>query len=119
MCKSPSDFSWGQLLHYFQLVKVNKFQKYDFGFFNQRIYGKSSPPQYDLTQVSAPVAIFHSDADLLTANVDVQNLKSQLSKVVLVQHLDASEGFDHLDYVWAKDVATVVYAALLNLIQSY
>ncbi len=83
------------------------------------MYGQSSPPQYDLTQVSAPVALFHSDTDLTTANVDVQILKSQLSNLVFVQHLDASVAFSHLDYIWAKDVVEIVYVDLFNLIKDY
>jgi len=119
MCHTPSDFAWGQFLHYTQLVKVDKFQKYDFGSLNEQMYGESSPPQYDLTKVSARVALFHSDADLITTAVDVHKLKSQLKRVVHVQHLNASMEFNHIDYVWATDVAQIVYAVVLKLIEGY
>lgn len=119
MCYTPTDFSWGQFLHYTQLVKVDKFQKYDFGSRNKQIYRQTTPPQYNISQISAPVALFYSDADLTTVNVDVQKLKSQLRNVVYEQQLDASEDFNHLDYVWGKDVAQIVYAALLNLLKDY
>lgn len=100
-------------------MKVDKFQKYDFESLNEQMYGQPSPPQYDLTQISAPVALFYSDADLITASTDVQNLISQLSNLVFEQRLDASVAFDHVDYVWAKDVAQIVYADLLDLIEDY
>jgi len=119
LCKSPSDYAWGQYTQYVQLAGVDAFQKYDFHWQNPMKYGQSSPPQYDLTKVRAPVALFHSGGDDMTADPDVQNLKSRLSNCVFEQHLDASLDFDHLDYIWAEDVREIVYDDLINLIQNY
>jgi len=119
VCHSPADFAWGQFVQFVQHAKVDKFQKYDFKFRNQQKYGQSSPPEYDVTQISAPVALFHSDGDIVTNNVDTQKLKSQLSNCVFEQHLNASLDFYHMDYVWGKDVNEIVYPDLFNLIKNY
>jgi len=122
LCHSPVGYAWGQLLQYLQHSVVDKFQKYDFGSItNQQEYGQSSPPQYDLSNVSAPVALYHSDGDLLTNIVDVQKLISELVNSIPIrdQRIPANIQFNHLDWVWGKDVYELVYSDVINLIKDY
>jgi len=44
----PSTVSTQTGFHYFQIIKSGKFSMYDHGRWNSRIYGTSSPPNYDL-----------------------------------------------------------------------
>lgn len=121
MCHTPDNFAWGQYLHYAQLKGVDAFQKYDFGSDNrnQQIYGQPTPPQYDISQVTANVALYRSGSDLVAADVDVQKLIAQLPTLISDEYLDASYNFNHLDYVFGKDVNQLVYAHLINLIKDY
>lgn len=119
-CKSPADFSWGQFTQYAQLAKFDEFQKYDYHWLiNLAKYGQLTPPAYDITKITAPTALFYSDSDVTTNIIDIQRLKSKLFSLVYEQRLPASLGFNHLDYVWAKDVRQIVYNDLINLIKLY
>lgn len=98
-------------------MKVNKFQKYDFKSLNLIKYGQGTPPQYNLSNVSVPVALFWSEADSLTQPLDVEKLKMELgNNVFFEQRLPASENFNHVDYVWAKDAFEMVYSVVMNKI---
>lgn len=45
-----------------------EFQQYDYGKkTNQKIYGSNKPPKYDLSKISAPVAMYYGLNDLLAA----------------------------------------------------
>jgi hypothetical protein len=51
-------------------LSAGKFRQYDYGIRrNKKIYGKSTPPEYDLRKVTAPVALHYSANDMLAAIV--------------------------------------------------
>lgn len=65
---TPAGASRHQLVHYGQEVNSGKFRMFDFGFFGNRArYGSSSPPDYKLSNVNAPVALHYGDNDWLAA----------------------------------------------------
>lgn len=65
---TPAGASVNQLVHYGQEVNSGKFRMYDYGFFgNRKRYGSSSPPNYDLKNIDAPVALHFSDNDWMAA----------------------------------------------------
>lgn len=73
---TPAGASRHQLVHYGQEVNSKKFRMFDFGFFGNRArYGSSSPPDYQLSNVNAPVALHYGDNDWLAA-VRVSSLLS-------------------------------------------
>ena len=50
------------------LPSVDKFQLYDYGKSkNKRKYGSIQPPQYNLTQITAPVYLFYAQDDPITS----------------------------------------------------
>lgn len=51
--------------HYIQLTKSGKFQQYDYGEENVKHYNSSTPPEYDIRKVTAPIHLYHATADLL------------------------------------------------------
>lgn len=54
-----------QLLHYIQLYKSGKFQRFDYENLNHFHYGKIFPPEYELKNVTAPAYLYHAEEDLL------------------------------------------------------
>lgn len=44
----------------------NKFAHYDFGKDNLKIYGQSTPPEYDIKKITVPVYIVYSVGDWAT-----------------------------------------------------
>lgn len=55
-----------QMEHYIQLTKSGKFEQYDYGEKKNVLhYGSSTPPQYDLKNVTASIYLYHAAEDLL------------------------------------------------------
>ncbi|KAJ2951720.1 hypothetical protein O0L34_g13885 [Tuta absoluta] len=115
----PSTFSIKQLIHYGQLVKSAKFQRYDYGADrNMAMYGSEQPPDYPVEKISTPVALFYSMNDWASTYKDVLILKDKLPNVVDFYKVPFDK-WAHLDYLWAKDVKVLVYDRLLELLQRY
>jgi lysosomal acid lipase/cholesteryl ester hydrolase len=54
-----------QLIHYIQLYKSGKFQRFDYESHNHYHYGISVPPEYELKNVTVPTYLYHAEEDLL------------------------------------------------------
>lgn len=68
MENTPAGSSVKQVLHYSQLINSAKFRMYDYGFAKNLVkYGQMTPPEYDLSSVTAPVYLHYSDNDWLCA----------------------------------------------------
>lgn len=52
-----------QFLHYKQIIETNRFEMYDYGAENLKIYGRSTPPEYDLKKVVTPAYIYYGEYD--------------------------------------------------------
>lgn len=52
------------------MIAVEKFQAYDYGYFdNYKQYRQFTPPIYDLTKVIAPLTLFYGANDVLALKV--------------------------------------------------
>ena len=66
---APAGTSTKTLIHYAQEITSGRFQAYDYGSTkNQQYYNSSMPPDYDLTKVQVPVALFTADNDWLASS---------------------------------------------------
>ena len=118
----PAGASVNCFLHFFQLVKQNRtrpvFQKFDYGAsVNQKVYGQSTPPVYNLGNIKIPVSLFIGTKDPLGDMQDNEILYNDLiSKGVKVnRHFFTNWG--HLTFLWMKD-ATELFAALKKELHS-
>ncbi|XP_012537855.1 lipase 3 isoform X3 [Monomorium pharaonis] len=116
----PASTATKQLVHYAQLIKSGtfffsgKFKQYDHGILkNLKVYGSLNPPTYDLSKVKTPTHLYYSENDWLSNVKDVEKLYSQLSNPS-GKTLIANKNFNHVDYMWAKDVKKLVYDLILN-----
>ena len=116
MGHSPAGASTMQMIHFGQVTRAWLFRKFDFGALNFQHYGQLYPPLYDLSKVRAPVFIYHSTNDWMAAPADVELLNSQLPNVYL-KYLVPLTAFNHLDFVWAINVRSLVYNRLLQSIR--
>uniref|UniRef100_A0A183FA35 DDE_Tnp_1_7 domain-containing protein n=1 Tax=Heligmosomoides polygyrus TaxID=6339 RepID=A0A183FA35_HELPZ len=70
LCHIPAATSTKNLLHWVQVVKSRKLQKFDYGEEgNIREYGEKTPPVYDLRKIRTPTYLYWSKDDIL-ADVD-------------------------------------------------
>ena len=65
--------------------QTDKFCRYDFGpEKNLEIYGQEEPPEYDVTQITAPVALYWSDNDWLAEPVVIMNRSLFVNLVIIL-----------------------------------
>ncbi|XP_044735400.1 lipase 3-like [Chrysoperla carnea] len=115
----PAGASVRQLFHYAQGVKSGKFQQYDFNFIkNYKKYKQFSPPEYNLSRITAPISLIYSENDLLTAPKDVKILSTKLQNLVELNRVNQTS-FNHLDFLWAINVVGLVYNHVFDLLQNY
>ncbi|XP_050085818.1 lipase 1-like [Anopheles aquasalis] len=113
---TPAGAATKQVVHFAQGVRSKRFQHYNYGKVkNLVIYGKISPPEYNLTQITVPIMIYYGLNDLLAAPDDVHRLAASLPNLqqkVQVNHAR----FNHLDFLLANDVRTLLYDGLIERI---
>ncbi|ETN61958.1 lipase 1 precursor [Anopheles darlingi] len=113
---TPAGAATKQVVHFAQGVRSKRFMHYDYGKLrNLGIYGKMSPPEYNLTQISVPIVMYYGLNDLLAAPQDVHRLAvslPNLQQLVQVNH----DRFNHLDFLLANDVRPLLYEGLIERI---
>lgn len=103
-----------QFFHYGQLIRSHRFCQFDYGVENNlNIYNRSTPPDYNLKNCMARVAIIYADQDTLAAAEDVRRLPKKLPNVV-VTHRVNNDTFNHIDFIWATDAKELVYDYIIE-----
>lgn len=105
------------IVHWFQMIQHNKFQMFDDLMYNATPdnYSGYALPHYPLRNIRTPVACFCGGRDTLpqTANLLASLPKD---KKVLVH---SEEKYEHLDFMWAKDVSQKIYPKILTLMEKH
>lgn len=105
-------------VHLGQEVKSGLFRQYDHGWFkNLWKYRRTSPPEYNLKNVKAPIALYYSKNDWLATYEDVERLIPRLPNVkksYLVPH----EKFNHLDFLWGTQAPQLLYKEIIKNMKS-
>ncbi|XP_055546085.1 lipase 3-like [Wyeomyia smithii] len=115
----PAGSSTRQLMHYGQEMLSGQFRQYDHGKIkNCFVYGRAEPPVYNLTDVTAPVALHYGANDYLAQEGDVQRLAKELPNLVECFRIE-SDAFNHMDFLIAKDVNKLLYDRLISNIEKY
>lgn len=115
----PSGASIKQFAHYGQGLLSEDFRKFDYGSAeNLKRYGVTVAPRYALDRIVAPVSLFYSDADWLAHPSDVNRLRKRLSNVVDMYKIPYKQ-FNHVDFLFAKDVKTLVYKRLQKMLSLF
>ncbi|XP_031783474.1 lipase 3-like [Nasonia vitripennis] len=121
----PAGASVNQFVHYAQIIKSGHFRQFDYGLKgNLARYHKLVPPSYNLKNVKAPVSLHYSTNDWLSDAMckffrkDVEKLHSKLPNPIgkfRVVH----EKFNHLDYLYAKDIKMLLYDKIMSIMTRY
>lgn len=111
----PSGASTKQLVHYGQEIVSGEFQKFDYGAEkNTQMYNSTVPPKYHVERVTSPVALFYSIQDWFSNVTDVDVLRKTLPNVIDAYEVPDKK-FNHLDFIFAKDLKTLIYSRLSEL----
>jgi len=117
MHHTPAGASSRTLLHYAQEINSGIFEGYDWGSKkkNEQHHGTATPPVYDLKDVTTPLAIHWGDNDWLAVPADVIRVIMEIPNILPgMNHEVDYATWNHLDFLWAKDVDIYVYNNLLE-----
>ncbi|KAG5897708.1 hypothetical protein JTB14_007546 [Gonioctena quinquepunctata] len=105
----PGGSSIKGIKHLAQETDSGFFRQYDYGLMeNRKTYNSSTPPSYDLSKVTVPVALHFAKNDWLVAVSDKERLVADLGKNVVEDRLVGFEKFNHMDYILDKDASSTV-----------
>ncbi|XP_043662469.1 lipase 1 [Drosophila teissieri] len=111
----PGGANIKQAVHYLQLQKSDRFCQYEYEpKENHKLYGRSTPPDYRLERISAPVALYYGSNDYLAAVEDVQRLAKVLPNVV-ENHLYRK--WNHMDMIWGISARRSIQPRILQVMQ--
>lgn len=113
----PAGSSTKTLVHFSQEVTSGKFRQYDYGHRkNLLIYNTTEPPEYNLANITVPIALFYADNDWLASSLDVKRLYSLLPNILDLYRVPFPK-FNHVDFLWGKDAPELVYKRLLKIMK--
>lgn len=115
---APAGASTKEFIHYGQEVNSHRFRQFDYGFVgNLQRYHQMSPPDYDISNIRAPVAIYYAEADSLSTPKDVYTLLGQLPNVI-ESYLVPHKKFNHIDFMWGIDAPKLLFKHLIETMRS-
>lgn len=115
----PSGTSYKNMIHMAQLYETGRFAKFDYGAErNVEVYGKVTPPEYDLRRVSAPVALFWSEADALVPAEHMTFLRDTLPNLVLDFRVP-DDRFSHQEFAIGVTAREAVYDGLVDAMRRF
>ncbi|XP_078361671.1 gastric triacylglycerol lipase-like isoform X2 [Oculina patagonica] len=110
---TPAGTSVRDMVHFAQMTLSNKFQMYNFGSAekNREHYGQDTPPLYNVSAMTVPVALYWAQNDWLADPTDVRALLPLLPNKMYDKYI---ENWDHLDFIWGLDAAKIVYNDIIK-----
>ncbi|TMW47666.1 hypothetical protein DOY81_007256 [Sarcophaga bullata] len=115
----PAGCNIKQVKHYLQLVANNRFCQYDHGMQeNKKRYGHTTPPEYPLKLVTAPIGLYYAYNDFLSSEVDVKRLAKMLPNVV-EDSLYPYRKWNHMTVIWGIDARELAHKRMLELMKNY
>lgn len=115
----PAGGSLGQFVHFAQVYKTGQFRQYDHGVrLNTRLYGRSQPPLYNLTNVVAPIVFYYATGDYLSDAKDVERLISEVPGTAAVFKVPDKK-FNHADYLWGTNSYELLYKTVLKTLRDF
>lgn len=115
---TPSGSSAQQLVHYGQGVKSGHFRQFDHGYVqNFMKYKQLNPPDYNLTKVTAKVALYYSSNDMFAVVDDIRRLANELANVVSNNFI-AEPSFNHLDVIWGSHAPRVIFQPMIDAMKT-
>ncbi|CAK1544444.1 unnamed protein product [Leptosia nina] len=103
-----------QYAHYGQNIRDKKFRQWNYGLKNLAKYGRLTPPEYDLTKITADVTMHYTVSDTLLDEKDVLSM-AKIMPSATVRKI-ARETFTHTDFVNAEDAKQLVVDFIVKAI---
>ncbi|KAJ9551884.1 hypothetical protein OSB04_015929 [Centaurea solstitialis] len=114
----PQSTATKNVIHLAQMIRTGAIKMYDYGnaFCNQKHYGQSTPPVYDMGSIPRdfPMYLSYGGADELSDVEDVKTLLKSLNDhnpdKLVAQY---KEDYAHADFIFAVNAKEVVYNPMM------
>uniref|UniRef100_A0AAR5Q7J7 Lipase n=1 Tax=Dendroctonus ponderosae TaxID=77166 RepID=A0AAR5Q7J7_DENPD len=112
---SPAGASTKQVMHIIQNRISGQFAQYDHSDQNPQ---KLTAPIYNVSRITTPVAVYFGKSDIF---VSVEGLHEQLKSIpnVVLRYKVPYERFNHMDFIYAKDLNRLVNNKIMETIDIY
>uniref|UniRef100_A0A8C6YF97 Lipase n=1 Tax=Naja naja TaxID=35670 RepID=A0A8C6YF97_NAJNA len=111
----PASTSVQNMIHWKQAIKSGKFQAYDHGRLRNNFhYRQNSPPEYNVSAMTVPTAIWNGGNDWISDPDDVNQLIPQIQN--LISHKFIPQ-WNHLDFMYGIDAPDKLYYEIMDLLQ--
>eukprot|EP00420_Gonyaulax_spinifera_P004112 CAMPEP_0197924096 /NCGR_PEP_ID=MMETSP1439-20131203/95080_1 /TAXON_ID=66791 /ORGANISM="Gonyaulax spinifera, Strain CCMP409" /LENGTH=396 /DNA_ID=CAMNT_0043546497 /DNA_START=31 /DNA_END=1221 /DNA_ORIENTATION=- len=117
---APASTSTKNIAHFAQMTRTGRFAMYDYmsKSLNKKHYNSTESPDYSLSNISVPVALFSGASDAMADPLDVKHMKSLLPASKVVKEVEIP-GYSHLDFIWGEDANVLLYPQVLQVISDY
>ncbi|XP_045464160.1 lipase 1-like [Harmonia axyridis] len=108
-----------QPLHYAQAITSGRFRRWDYGQDNNMArYRAPEPPDYNLKNITVPIAIYYSYGDNLVYAKDIDHICGILPNVVK-KHLMPNPKWTHLDFIFAKNGQKLLHKPIVQFLEKF
>jgi pimeloyl-ACP methyl ester carboxylesterase len=106
------------LVHFLQATRSTTFPMYNYDSSSANLahYNSSTPPNYDVTKMTVPTALFYGGRDGFADETDVDRLIPQLQSLVFTHY---EPDYEHLDFVWGMNAYEKIYNLIIELVNKY
>ncbi|KAG5894516.1 hypothetical protein JTB14_026899 [Gonioctena quinquepunctata] len=116
--QNPDAIATMMIDHYYQIMKSEQFQQYDFGAEKNLVeYGSRSPPVYDFSKIRVPVAVFVGVNDYLS---EIKNARSLYNNLPIASqgefNIIADPKWTHSDFVLSKNMQEYLNGGVIKAI---
>ncbi|XP_055469892.1 gastric triacylglycerol lipase isoform X2 [Psammomys obesus] len=115
LAHNPSGTSVQNMLHWIQVARSAKFQAYNWGSpaMNMLHHNQRTPPEYDVSAMTVPIAVWNGGKDNLADPKDVDMLLPKLSNLVYHKEIPY---YNHFDFIWGMDAPQEIYDEMLSML---
>lgn len=110
----PAGASARQFIHFSQLIKSGRFQSFDYGEDNKRKYGRITPPEYNISRINVPFALFYGSQDYILAVEDAEKLGNKLKNVIGKYKI---ESWNHFDFMYGAESYRLINSKVLMILK--
>ncbi|XP_003224429.4 gastric triacylglycerol lipase isoform X1 [Anolis carolinensis] len=112
---APASTSVQNIIHWKQAVHGGKLQAFNYGYPENLIhYHQATPPEYNITDMNVPTALWSGGKDWLSGPSDVAALIPKIKKLIFHQSFPE---WNHLDFVFGMDASEKMYYPIIALLQ--
>ncbi|KAK6051670.1 hydrolase, alpha/beta domain protein [Cooperia oncophora] len=117
LCHMPAATSSKNILHWIQVVKSRKFEKFDYGEEgNMREYGTKDPYHYDVRKIRAPTYLYWSKDDILADTEDIREAILEKMNETIRGSYELPH-YSHLDFIYALNATNDIYQPIIHRIR--